>query len=215
MDDEVYGICLYKSAVTGECYVFLNSKAGEVEQWELFEEDGGIDARLVRSFEVGTQTEGMVADDEKGVVFLGHEVAGIWKFDAEPGGNSKGVFIENSSQENPAITYDIEGLAIYDSGNGEGFLVASSQGNNSFALFERQGNNEYLGSFRIAEGKTDGVDDTDGVDVTSVPLGKDFPRGLLVVQDGINCDGSTKKSQNFKLVSWEENEKALLKDISN
>ncbi|MFW6371928.1 MAG: phytase, partial [Bacteroidota bacterium] len=215
MDDEVYGICLYKSAVTGKCFVFLNSKAGEVEQWELFEQDGGIDARLVRSFEVNTQTEGMVADDEAGILYLGHEVAGIWKFDAEPDGENEGEFVDDSSEDNPAITYDIEGLAIYDSGSREGYLVASSQGNNSFALFERQGNNSYLGSFKIIDGKTDGVEDTDGIDITGVPLGPDFPKGLLVVQDGINYDGQERKSQNFKLVSWEAIESGLLQNADN
>lgn len=215
MDDEVYGICLYKSTETETFYVFLNSKAGEVEQWQLYETEGGIDARLVRSFDVGTQTEGMVADDEKGYLYLGHEVAGIWKFDAEPGGKIEGVVLKNSEEENPAIRYDIEGLAIYDSGNGDGYLIASSQGNNSFALFSRKGNNRYLGSFRIGDGKTDGVQDTDGLDVTSVPLGNNYPRGLLVVQDGINLDGDVKKSQNFKFVSWAEVEKAVMDEKKN
>ncbi len=202
MEDDVYGLCMYKSRTTGKFFVFMNSKAGEVEQWELFQADNKIDAKLVRSFSVETQTEGMVADDETGILYLGHEVAGIWKFDAEPYGSTKGVFIENSSEENPNIKYDIEGLAIYDSGNGEGFLVASSQGNYSFAVFERQGDNKYLGSFRIVNGEVDGAEETDGIEITSVPL-PGFPKGLLVVQDGYNYDKKKKKSQNFKLVDWE------------
>jgi 3-phytase len=35
----------------------------------------------------------------------------------------------------------------------------------------------------------------------SAPLGPDFPRGLLVVQDG--CNALPGAPQNFKLVSWE------------
>ncbi len=202
MEDEVYGLCMYKSKASGKFYVFMNSKAGEVEQWELFDTQNRLDARLVRSFNLGTQTEGMVADDETGIFYIGHEVAGIWKFDAELTGSTEGQFIENSSEENPNIKYDIEGLAIYDSGNGKGYLVASSQGNYSFAVFERQGNNKYLGSFRIVDGKIDGVEETDGIEITSVPL-SGFPKGLLVVQDGYNDDGKKKKSQNFKLVDWE------------
>jgi 3-phytase len=208
MEDEVYGLCMYKSKASGKFYVFMNSKAGEVEQWELFETQNRLDARLVRSFNLGTQTEGMVADDETGILYIGHEVAGIWKFDAEPTGSTEGQFIENSSEKNPNIKYDIEGLAIYDSGNGKGYLVASSQGNYSFAVFERQGNNMYLGSFRIVDGEIDGVEETDGIEITSVPL-PGFPKGLLVVQDGYNYDGKKKKSQNFKLVDWKEVEKLL------
>jgi len=211
MKDEVYGLCMYNSPKSGKYYVFMNSKAGEVEQYELFPSDEKcrVDARLVRSFSVGTQTEGMVADDENAVLYLGHEVAGIWKFDAEPDGSNEGTFIESSSEDNPNIKYDIEGLAIYDTGNGEGFLVASSQGNYSYALFERQGNNKYLGSFRITNGEIDGVEETDGLEVTNVSLGKNFPSGILVVQDGFNYDENKKKSQNFKIVNWTEIEKII------
>lgn len=209
MTDEVYGLCMYKSPKTGKFYVFMNSKAGEVEQYELISTHKRVDAKLVRSFSVGTQTEGMVADDETGILYLGHEEAGIWKFDAEPEGSSQDEFIENSSAKNANIAYDIEGLAIYDSGNGNGYLIASSQGNYSYAVFERQNDNKYLGSFRITDGEIDGVEETDGLEVTSVSLGKNFPSGMLVVQDGFNYDGNKKKSQNFKLISWKEVEKII------
>ena len=75
MKDEVYGLCMYKSPASGKTYVFMNSKAGEVEQWELFDVQNRMDACLVRSFSVGTQTEGMVADDENRILYLGHEFA--------------------------------------------------------------------------------------------------------------------------------------------
>lgn len=206
MLDEVYGLCMYKSPETGKFFVFMNSKAGEVEQWELINQNHKIDAKLVRSFNLGTQTEGMVADDETGIIYIGCEVKGIFKFDAEPEGGIEGTYIENSSEENPNIKYDIEGLAIYDTGNGNGYLIASSQGNYSYAVFERQGNNKYLGSFRITKGEIDGVEETDGIDVTNVSL-PGFPKGFLIVQDGYNYDGRKKKSQNFKLVPWEMVEK--------
>ncbi|MBN1819230.1 MAG: phytase [Prolixibacteraceae bacterium] len=208
MKDEVYGLAMYKSKKTGKFYVFVNSKAGEVEQWELFDEQKRVSAKRVCSFSMGAQTEGMVADDETGVLYVGKEEAGIWKLDAEPGGEPEGAYIENSSEENLNIKYDIEGLAIYDSGNGDGYLVASSQGNYSYAIFERQGNNKYLGSFRITDGEIDGVEETDGLDITSVPL-PGFPRGILVVQDGFNYDGRKKKSQNFKIVSWDKIDKII------
>lgn len=83
-----------------------------MEQYELFADDYKIDAKLVRSLKLGTQTEGMVADDETGTVYIGEEVAGIWKFDAEPNGATSGKLISKSSEENPNIKYDVEGLAI-------------------------------------------------------------------------------------------------------
>ncbi|MCG6189656.1 phytase [Maribellus maritimus] len=209
MADEVYGLAMYKSKKTGKFYVFVNSKAGEVEQWELFDDHKRIDAKLVRSFLLGAQTEGMIADDKTGILYIGKEEAGIWKYNAEPEGGSEGTFIENSSEKNTNIKYDIEGLAIFDNGNGGGYLLASSQGNYSFAVFERQANNKYLGSFRITEGSIDGVEETDGIEITSAPLGPHFPKGILVVQDGFNFDGRKKKSQNFKIVSWEMVEQVI------
>ncbi|HZB72487.1 MAG TPA: phytase, partial [Acidimicrobiales bacterium] len=59
--------------------------------------------------------------------------------------------------------------------------------------YEREGANRYVGSFRV-----DGVESTDGLDVTTTPLGAAFPDGVLVVQDGDNGD----EHQNFKLVPW-------------
>lgn len=203
---EIYGLCMYKSPRSGKYNVFVNSTEGEVEQWELAGINNKIDAQLVRSFKINSQTEGMVADDENEILYIGEELAGIWKFDAEPNGSFKGLIIANSSEGNQNIKYDIEGLAIYDSGSGNGYLIASSQGNYSYAVFERQGENKYLGSFRIVDETIDGVEETDGIDVTSVSL-PGFPKGIFVVQDGYNYDGRKKKSQNFKIISWESIEK--------
>jgi 3-phytase len=208
MSDEVYGLCMYQSKKMGLFYVFVNAKSGEVEQYELFATDNKVDARLVRSFKLGTQTEGMVADDEIGILYVGEEKAGIWKFDAEPDGSTEGKFISNSSEDNRNIKYDVEGLAIYATDSINGYLVASSQGNFSYAVFERLGENKYIGSFRITDGSIDGVEETDGLDITTVAL-PGFPNGMLVVQDGYNYDGRKKKSQNFKYISWEEIGKVL------
>lgn len=211
MTDEVYGLCMYKSPVTGKYFVFLNSKAGEVEQWELFGDANNVDAKLVRSFSLNTQTEGMVADDSTAVVYIGEEVAGIYKFDAEPDGSSTGSLLANSTAENPDIHYDIEGLAIYPTDSLNGYLIASSQGSYSYAVFERQGNNRYLGSFRIVDGNIDGAEETDGIDVTPVNLGGKFASGLFVVQDGYNYEGKKLVSQNYKLIPWADIEALFAK----
>lgn len=206
--DEVYGLCMYKSAKTGGFYVFINSKAGEVEQWELFAAGNKIDAKRVRSLKLETQPEGMVADDEAGFLYVGEEEAGVWKFYAEPGDPVTGTLIEGSSEKNLNIKYDIEGLAIYATDSVNGYLIASSQGNYSYAVFERQGDNKYLGSFKITEGSVDGVEETDGLDVTNVAL-PGFAGGVFVVQDGYNYEGRKKKSQNYKLVPWVDVEKII------
>ena len=100
--------------------------------------------------------------------------------------------------ETPSLVADVEGLTIYYGEDGNGYIVASSQGNNTLAIYDRAGSNSYLGSFTVED-----VEETDGIDVTNVPLGEDYPAGLLVVQDGSNepavvlADPSDGEIQNF------------------
>lgn len=205
---EVYGICLYRSAVSERFYVFVNGKDGSMEQYELSPEgQTGISGKLKRTFRVETQPEGLVADDNLGVVYLGEEDKAIWKLQAEPDKPATlSMLTESLPAKNRPIKYDIEGLAIFPTGDTTGYLIASSQGNNTYAVFERSGNNRYLGSFAIGDNTLNGVDgtaETDGLDVTAQNLGSPFENGMLVVQDGFNLDGQGKStSQNFKLVSW-------------
>ncbi|MBG0782671.1 MAG: phytase [Bacteroidales bacterium] len=202
--DEVYGFCLYKSANTGKFYAFVNSKNGNVEQWELFATaDQKIDAALVRNFHVGLQTEGCVADDALGYFYIGEENAGIWKYFAEPDHSNDRKMIADTSL--PYITADIEGLTIYQAAGQKGYLIASIQGDNLFAVFEREGKNRFIGCFRIGEtNEIDEVTETDGIDVINLALNEQFPNGFFIAQDGYNFTTDGKKTtQNFKLIPWE------------
>lgn len=196
-DMEVYGSCLYRSAGTGKVYVFVNSKNGDVEQWELIDDGSGrVVGERVRSFGVASQPEGCVADDELGHLYLGEEARGIWKFGAEPDADDAGSLIAEASSSGPLVA-DVEGLTIARRDDGTGYLIVSSQGDNSYAVFQREGDNIYVGSFRISSGDgIDGTSDTDGIDVATAPLDAAFPSGVFVAQDGENDEGM----QNFKLV---------------
>lgn len=204
MTDEVYGLCMFKSPHSGKFYVFINNKEGDVEQWELFTSENMVDGKIVRKLKLATQVEGMVVDDEYATLFVGEEDTGIWKFNAEPDASIVGTLLSKSGEKNNVnIKFDIEGLAIYNLQKGKGYLIASSQGNNSYAVFLREPPHEYLGSFQIVEGIIDGVDETNGLDVTNIPLGRTFPNGLMVVQDGSNKNRGVSAPQNFKLVRWD------------
>ncbi len=202
---EVYGFCMYHSPVTGKYYAIANGKEGEVEQWELMATNNQkIDLKKIRVFNLESQPEGMVADDEKADLYIGEEMKGIWKYSAEPDSGNVGEFVALSDTSNQNIEYDVEGLTIYYASAGKGYLIASSQGNYSYAVFSREGDNEYIASFRIKDGLIDGAEETDGLDVTNYNLGLKFPNGLLVVQDGFNYENDSLANQNFKLVSWDK-----------
>jgi 3-phytase len=197
-----YGSCMYRSAKTGRFYVFVNSEkeagdpGGRVEQWELIDAASGkVDARLVRSFAVGSQTEGCVADDQLGDLYIGEEARGIWRYRAEPDAGAERKRVD-STGAGGHLEAEVEGLAIVSGPARSGYLVASSQGNSSFAVYRRE-DNEYVKTFTIqgADG-IDDVEETDGIEVTTYDLGEAFPDGLLVAHDGSD-DG---ERTNFKLV---------------
>ena len=196
--DEVYGICMYRDP-GHNYYVFVNGKGGLVEQWLI---TGGevLAARLSRTFRVKSQPEGMVADDGKGILYLGVEQEGIYMMDAGVDVPVKMQKIPGSDTSNSAIYYDIEGLAIF-SHQQKDYLLASSQGNFSYALFDVTGEPFYVNSFIIAEGKIDGVEETDGLEITTAALPGPYSDGLLVVQDGFNTEGAADQNQNFKYVA--------------
>src|SRR5215213_5986352 len=167
---EVYGSCLYSSPSSGKLYFFVNDKQGNVRQFELFDDAGQVNGKLVRSLKLGSQVEGCAADDELGHFYIGEEDIGVWKFNAEPNGGTTGTKIISVGQNN--VVDDVEGLAIYYGPNKTGYLLVSSQGNNSYAVFSREGSNPYVMSFRVVDGGgIDGTSDTDGIDVVNMNLG--------------------------------------------
>ena len=204
---EVYGLGMYKSATTNKFYVFVVSKRGGVEQWELFENDSKVDAKIVRNIVLGSQGEGIVADDYHAKVYIGEENKALWKFDAEPNAANKRVQVISTDDYN--MKDDFEGVTLYDAGNGKGYIILSSQGNNSYAVFDRI-TNQYQGSFSLKNGTTiDGTNDTDGIDVTSFSFGNKYLNGFFIAQDGANTNGVDSLNQNFKIVNWSKINAAL------
>jgi 3-phytase len=201
-----YGLCLYHGAATGELYTFVVDKKGQVEQWRLFDDgQGKIDAEMVRAFAVGSHSEGCTADDALGNLYIAEEAVGIWKYGAEPDRGEDRVQVDVVGDAMHLLP-DIEGLALYVGPDDSGYLIASSQGRSAFAVYERSGDNAYVGTFSVEHGAdVDGVSTTEGIGVTSAPLGDAFPQGMLVAQDARNDD----RQRNFKLVSWQAIAQAL------
>jgi 3-phytase len=206
VDYEPYGVCMYHSQRSGEFYVFVTSRDDVeplVEQWELSSEGSGqVAAEKVRSFSVGSTSEGCVADDGLGHLYVAEEEVGIWKYPAEPDEGSPDRVPVDAADSSGHLVADAEGLTIAYGPDGTGYLIASSQGDSSYTVYRREGSNAYLRTFRVKDGtEIDGTTDTDGVDVTTAGLGPEFPGGLFVAQDGVNTAASgTTENQNYKLI---------------
>jgi 3-phytase len=110
---------------------------------------------------------------------------------------------------------DLEGLSIIAALPGETLMLASSQGDSSFHFYRIASRGAtHLGSFFV-----EGVGDTDGVHYAPIPLGRTYPLGLLVIQNGeapepedtspingFEFDGATQ----FKYINFAETLRALV-----
>jgi|WetSurSiteA1Bulk_404760.scaffolds.fasta_scaffold03842_3 myo-inositol-hexaphosphate 3-phosphohydrolase len=175
-----YGFCLYRSKVSGKTFAFLSQEGTAMKQFELVDNSNGtIGGNLVRSFINGSGdlTEGLVCDDELGYFFAANEGEGIYRYNAEPNGSTSGTLI--AAVGSNGLSADVEGLTIYYTANGNGYLIASSQGNNRFLVFNRQSPHTYVKYFTVS-----GVGSTDGIDLINMNLNSTFTKGMFLCHDG-------------------------------
>ncbi|MFF9164282.1 phytase [Streptomyces longwoodensis] len=175
------------------------------------------------------QVEGMVVDPVDGTLYAGQEDVGIWRIDAGLTGTPTlidkvreygvpGTYDEQTEECTPGadpgfggthLTADVEGLTLVTEPDGDGYLLASSQGDNTFVAYdrERDEDNEYENAFRIAAASAtlDGSEVCDGAAALNAPLGARYPDGLLVVQDGQETPGDgDREATGFKFVDLGE-----------
>lgn len=208
-----YGIALYRDVAADRLYAFATQRSqARIAQYELVATaDNKVAAQYLRDYDfpsmaggtvdlTGKQFEGMVVDQQTGILYAGQEDVGIWRVDIEAGIADSDPFVATVEYQNGSpLQADVEGLTIYYGADGSGYLLASSQGDNSFAVFDRAGGNAYLGSFQVtASGGIDAVEESDGADVTSLSL-PGYGSGVFVTQDGDDDGNGT----NFKYVPWE------------
>lgn len=208
--DDPYGQCMYRDPATGRTYVFINGDDTRKRQWELVDAGNGkVRAVFVRELTFASQTEGCVADDETGALYVNEEDVGMWRARAAAEGGTEMTLVR-AVADLPTTKDDYEGIGIYDLGGGRGYIVLSSQGNDTYAVFRREGEQEYLGSFAVAanpQAGIDGISETDGLDISSRNLGPGFEHGAMVAQDGRNV--LPVENQNYKYVPWESIARAL------
>ncbi|WP_205312368.1 phytase [Rheinheimera maricola] len=198
--DDIYGLCMYHSSQNNQHYVFVNDKSGLIQQYQIGSDGKNWQGSLVRSLQVPSQPEGCVADDKRGLLFVGEEDEAIWRFAAAANADITGEAIIRVDGER--LVDDIEGIALAEH-NGSSYLLVSSQGNDSYMLYDAAPPYTERLHFRIStnpQSGIDGVSETDGLEVTTRSLGPGFEQGALIVQDGRNR--MPEQGQNLKLVPW-------------
>lgn len=202
---EVYGVCVGRRG--DDMMVAATSKIGEVVVWKLEMRGPEVVATRTGGFVLGSITEGCAIDGPANTLFVAQELRALWRVgldDADGAGRSEVDAIASGGR----LKADLEGVAVWEGPNGGGYVVLSVQGRSVFAVYDRTAPHAYRGSFRIADGDgADRVTGTDGIAVTSAPLGTRYTRGLFVAQDDENT--RPRATQNFKYVSWLDIEVAL------
>jgi 3-phytase len=207
---EPYGLCMGRR---GDGFiVIVNGTDGQVRQLRVaVGADGKPVATEEQRFAVGSQTEGCVVDDAKGVLYIGEEAKGIWRYDLDPAKGAARVLVAGAPST--MLKPDVEGLTLLREGE-KTWLIASSQGDSAFAVWRVDGAEPaYAGRFSVVAAKgVDGVTGTDGVAAIGGAVGP-YAEGLVVMQDDVDVDGEAPSTarvrQNFKLVDWRAVKAAL------
>jgi 3-phytase len=190
-----YGFCLYQSK-TGKFYGFVTFEVpgtGKVQQFELADDGAGkVKGTKVREWTFPTTTfgEACVVDDENATLYYADEPNGIYAVGAEPTEPTPGALFTKTGQN--GLTADVEGLTIYSTAGGGGYLIASSQGSDTFKIYDRKSPHAFRGTFTVM-----GAVHTDGVEVTNANIGGAFVQGCFVAHGGNDA------ASNF-MVKWQD-----------
>jgi 3-phytase len=169
------GVSLYKNPENGNISVIVSRKAGPIEnylyQYNFVSDSLGINATLARrfgKFSGQKEIEAIAVDNALGYVYYSDEGAGIRKYYANPeNGNEELNFFGREHFKD-----DIEGIAIAKHQD-KSFLIVSNQQAHTFNIFDGD-TNAFIKEINL------GTTETDGCEVTTLPLGSKFPNGLFV-----------------------------------
>ena len=95
---------------------------------------------------------------------------------------------------------DHEGIAIYKTEAGKGYILVSNQQANTFMVYAREGANGNANEHTLLAEVPTSTIECDGADATSVNLGGKFPKGMLAAMS----NGMT-----FHFYDWNDIQKVI------
>jgi 3-phytase len=204
------GIGLYRRNRDGAIFAIVAPKTGPrqgyVWQYRLFgDRNGRVGATFVRRFGNFSATsvreeneiEAVVVDDALGFAYYADEADGIHKWHADPDHPEAGRELAHFGRT--GFRGDREGLAIYALPDGTGYIVCTDQldEDSEYHLYPREGapENPHDHSREIAVLRG-GADATDGIDISSSPLGPGLPNGVMIAMNSA--------PRNFLVFRWQD-----------
>ena len=196
---DLMGIALYKNKA-GQIYAIVGRKTGPVNGgylWQYLLEDdgsGNIGATLVRKFGKYSgkkEIESIAADNEMGYVYYSDEQFGVRQYFADPEKGNEELALFGTK----GFAEDHEGISIYKTSDTTGYILVSDQGANRFQVFSRQGTATNPYEHKLLKVVNVAAAQSDGSDVVSIPLNKDFQQGLFVAMSN---------DKTFHFYRWED-----------
>ncbi len=199
------GVSIYKRPSDGAIFAIVSPKIGPpngyLGQYRLTDDgQGRVQATFVRYFGVFSgkgEIEAVAVDDQLGYVYYADEGDGIHKYHADPDHPAHAAQLAHFGRT--GFRADREGIAIYARADGTGFIVCTDQllKSSEYHIFRREGEpgnpHDHSKTLRIVRG---GADETDGLEITSRPLGPGFPNGLMIAMSSA--------SKNFLIFNWDD-----------
>jgi 3-phytase len=197
------GIALYKRPGDGAIFAIVAPKNGPTDgylaQYRLSDDGAGkVQATFVRYFGLfsgSEEIEAVAVDDALGYVYYADEGDGIHKYQANPDHPAASAQLAHFGRA--GFRANREGIALYPRPDGTGYLVCTDQLERSseYHVFKREGEpgrpHDHGTTVKIVRG---GADSTDGLDITSQPLGPAFPAGAMAAMNS--------RGRNFLLFDW-------------
>jgi 3-phytase len=203
------GIGLYRRPRDRTIFAIVAPKEGPTDgylwQYRLAGSGGRVSAQFVRRFGHFSATrireeneiEAVAVDDDLGYVYYADEADGIHKWQADPDHADAGRELAHFARS--GFRGDREGLAIYALPDGTGYIVATDQldSDSEYHVYPREGaaGNPHDHSREIAVFRG-GADATDGIEISSRPLGPGLPNGAMVVMNS--------EPKNFLVFRWQD-----------
>jgi len=195
-ESQPMGIALYQRPADKAVFAIVGRKTGPKEGylWQYRLEDDGhgkVKISLVRKFGAFSgekEIESIAVDGAAGSVYYSDERHGIRQYPADPDAENAGKELAVFGTD--GFKKDREGISIYLLKDGRGYILVSDQDANSFRIFDRKDpKHGFIKSIRVAAAESDGSE------VTNVPLGPDFPSGMFVAMS---------TDRTFHFYSWED-----------
>ena len=205
------GVSLYTKTTDSitKIYPIVGRKSGPATdylwQYELYTDtDKVVKANKVRSFgnySGKKEIEAIAVDNELGYVYYSDETAGVRKYYADPSikDNSELAFFSINDAKR-----DQEGIAIYSTGTNTGYILVSDQQANKILIYPREGSLENKHEHKLITSVSVSAIEADGIEATSLNLGNQFPKGMLVAM----TNGRAFHFYNWNLIQ-QEIDKAL------